>query len=183
VFFLLAVSLICATQIASLRGEEAEQRLETLLALPTGRGSWLAGRLFFAAVAAGVVALAAGALAWVGAAAKGADVSLAEMLGAGANTLPPALLFLAAGALAFALAPRASATVAYALVGVAFVWELFGSLLEVPGWLLALSPFHDVGLVPGEPFEPVAAAIMLALGAAATVVALFAFRRRDLAPA
>jgi ABC-2 type transport system permease protein len=105
------------------------------------------------------------------------------MLGAGANTLPPALLFLAAGSLAFALVPRASATIAYALVGLAFVWELFGSLLEVPGWLLALSPFHDVGLVPGEPFEPVAAAIMLGLAGVTTVASLWAFRRRDLAPA
>jgi polyether ionophore transport system permease protein len=126
------------------------------------------------------VALAAGLLAWVGAAAVGADVSLTEMLGAGANTLPPALLFLALGALAFALVPRASSAIAYGLVALAFVWELFGALLELPDWLLAVSPFHDVGLVPGEPFEATAAVIMLALGAAAALAALWAFRRRDL---
>jgi putative exporter of polyketide antibiotics len=76
------------------------------------------------------------------------------MLGAGVNTLPPALLFLALGALAFALAPRASTVIAYGLVGLAFVWELFGALLEVPDWLLALSSFHDVGLVPASPSRP-----------------------------
>ena len=90
VFFLLAVSLFCAGQVASLRGEEADQRLETLLALPLGRNAWLTGRLLLASAAATLVALAAGVLAWAGAAAKGADVSLAGMLGAGANTLPPA---------------------------------------------------------------------------------------------
>jgi polyether ionophore transport system permease protein len=70
--------------------------------------------------------------------------------------------------------------IAYGVVGLAFVWELFGSLLEVPGWLLAVSPFHDVGLIPGEPFKADAAAIMVALVALLSGAALWAFRRRDL---
>jgi ABC-2 type transport system permease protein len=180
VFFILAVSLFCSMQIATIREEESEQRLETVLGLPVGRRRWLAGRLLVAAGSAAAVALAAGLLAWAGAASQGADVSLLEMLSAGANTMPPALLFLSLGALAFSLVPRAAALVAYGLVGLAFVWELFGALLEVPAWLLALSPFHDVGLVPGEPFEPIAAAVMLALAACTTLAALWAFRRRDL---
>jgi ABC-2 type transport system permease protein len=180
IFFMLAVSLFCCMQIGSLRDEESEQRVETLLALPLGRPRWFAGRLLLAGAGAAAVALAAGLLAWAGAAAQGADVSLLQMIGAGANTLPPALLFLGLGALAFALVPRASTLVAYGLVGFAFVWELFGALLEVPGWLLALSPFHDVGLVPAEPFEATAAAIMLALAAAAAIASLWVFRRRDL---
>jgi ABC-2 type transport system permease protein len=183
IFFILAVSLFCCMQISSLRGEEAEERLETLLALPVARSGWLAGRLLLAAAGAAAVALAAGLLAWAGAVAEGADVSLPEMLGAGANTLPPALLFLALGALAFALAPRASTVIAYGLVGLAFVWELFGALLEVPAWLLAVSPFHDVGLVPGESFEARAAAIMLALAASVALAAVTIFRRRDLTAA
>jgi ABC-2 type transport system permease protein len=183
IFFILAVSLFCCMQIASVRGEEAEQRLETLLALPVGRRDWLARRVLLAASGAAAVALAAGLLAWAGAASQGADVSLPEMLGAGANTLPPALLFLGLGALAFALVPRSSTVIAYGLVGLAFVWELFGSLLEVPDWLLALSPFHDVGLVPGEPFEATAAATMLVIAACATLAAIQIFRRRDLTAA
>jgi ABC-2 type transport system permease protein len=183
IFFILAVSVFCCTQIASMREDEAEQRLETLLAEPVGRSGWLAGRLLVAAAGAAAVALAAGVLAWAGAAAQGASVSLPRMLEAGANTLPPALLFLSLGALAFALAPRASTAIAYGLVGLAFVWELFGALLEVPHWLLALSPFHDVGLVPGEPFEAGAAAIMLALAGVAAIAAVTMFRQRDLTSA
>ena len=182
-FFILAVSLFCCMQVASIRGEEADQRLETLLALPVGRRGWLAGRLLLAAAGAAAVAFAAGLLAWAGAATQGADVSLSSMLGAGANTLPVALLFLALGALAFALVPRASAGIAYGLVGAAFVWQTFGALLDVPEWLLAVSPFHDVGLVPGEPFKAVAAAIMLGLAALTALAALTIFNRRDLSVA
>jgi ABC-2 type transport system permease protein len=64
-------------------------------------------------------------------------------------------------------------------VGGAFVLEVFGSLLELPEWLLALSPFHDIGLVPGEPFEATGALVMLALAAASALAALWLFARRD----
>jgi polyether ionophore transport system permease protein len=181
VFFVLAVSLFCCMQIAATRREEAEERLETMLALPVGRRSWLGGQLLLAAAGAAAVALAAGVLAWAGAATQGADVSLPSMLEAGANCLPVALLFLALGAFAFALVPRASAGIAYGLVGVAFAWELFGSLLEVPRWSLALSPFHDIGLVPGQPFDATGAAVMVGIAAVAALTALAVFSRRDLA--
>jgi ABC-2 type transport system permease protein len=177
----LAVSVFCCMQVDSIRREEADQRLESLLSLPVGRPGWLGGRLLVVAAAAAAVALGAGLFAWAGAASQGADVSLPTMLGAGANTLPVALLFLALGALAFALAPRASAGIAYGLVGLAFAWELLGALLEVPTWLLALSPFRDIGLVPGESFDATGACVMLALAAAAAVSAIALFRRRDLA--
>jgi polyether ionophore transport system permease protein len=176
---ILLVSLFCCMQLASTRGEESEQRLETLLALPVGRRGWIAGRMLVAAAGAAAVALAAGALAWAGAATQGARVSLSDMLGAGANSLPPALLFLAVGVLAFAIVPRAGTGIAYGLVGGAFVLEVFGSLLELPEWLLALSPFHDIGLVPGEPFEATGALVMLALAAASALAALWLFARRD----
>ena len=181
-FFVLGISLFACSQIAAARREEAEGRLETMLALPVGRRGWLAGRLLVGAGAAAVLGVGAGLLAWAAAASQGADVPLAGMLEAGANCLPASLLFLALGALAFALVPRAAAGVAYLLVGLAFLWELVGALLGAPGWALALSPFHGVGLVPAQPFEATAALVMLAVAAAAAVAALEAFARRDLAP-
>jgi putative exporter of polyketide antibiotics len=48
------------------------------------------------------------------------------------------------------------------------------------GWSLAVSPFHDVGRVPGAPFKAGAATIMLGLAALLCVAALWAIRRRDL---
>ena len=107
-FFVLALSLFAAAQVASARHEEMAQRLETLLALPVGRRGWLTGRLLLAAACAAALALLAGVLAWAGAASQGASVSLADMLAAGANCLPAVLLFLGVAALGFAIAPRAS---------------------------------------------------------------------------
>jgi ABC-2 type transport system permease protein len=178
--FVLAIGLFACSQIAAVRREEADQRLETLLSLPVARANWLGGRLVLALTGSVVLALAAGVLAWAGAASQGVGVSLSEMIGAGANCLPAVLLFLGLGALAFAVLPRASAGIAYGLVSVTFLWELFGALLGAPAWTLDLSPFHHVGLVPAQPFKATAALAMVAIAAAASFLALRIFDRRDL---
>jgi len=179
-FFILAVSLFVCAQLGAARREESEERLETLLAQPVGRVRWLGGRLLLATCAAVLLALAAGVLTWAGASSQGVAISLPRMLEAGANCLPVALLFLGLAALAYGLVPRASAAIAYGLVTVAFLWELVGALLSVPRWLVDLTPFEHVGLVPTQPFRAGAAAAMVAIGLAAALAALAAFRRRDL---
>jgi ABC-2 type transport system permease protein len=178
--FILMVSLFTASQIAAARHEEADQRLETLLAQPVGRGHWLAGRLALAVSGAVLLSLVIGLLTWAGAVAVGAGLSLGDMLGAGANCLPIALLFLGLGALAFSLAPRATSGIAYGLVLAAFVWELFGSLLDLPSWTVDLTPFHQVALVPAESFKAGAAIVMVVIAVLAMIASVRLFERRDL---
>jgi ABC-2 type transport system permease protein len=179
-FFVLVLSLFACSQLAAARGAETDQQLEALFALPVSRRGWLAGRLLLAAVAIAVIALATGVSAWAGAAVQHAGVTLPQMLAAGANCIPTALLFLGLGALVYAAVPRASAGISYGLVAVAFVWQLFGSVLGAPHWLLDLSPFRHVGLVPAQSFRAAAAAIMLVIAVAGASAALSVFRRRDL---
>jgi polyether ionophore transport system permease protein len=179
-FFVVTISLFACSQVAAARHEEADERLETLLALPVGRRRWLGGRLVLAAIATTVIAISAGVLAWAGAASQGVDVSLATMVGAGANCVPASLLFLGLAALAYAVIPRAGAGIAYGLVAVAFLWQLFGALVGAPSWLVKLTPFAHVGLVPAQSFDAVGAAVMTAIGLAASCAALWRFSRRDL---
>jgi ABC-2 type transport system permease protein len=91
-----------------------------------------------------------------------------------------ALLFLGLGTLAYALVPRASPVIAFGLVGASFLWDTIGSFVDVPDWVLGLSPFHHVALVPAEDFRAAAAAIMLAIAAVAAALAVRLFERRDL---
>lgn len=177
--FTFAISLFACSQISAVRHEEAESRLETLFALPVSRRRWLGGRLALAAATALALALLAGLLAWAGAQSQGTHVSLFDLLEAGLNCMPSALLFLGISALAFALVPRATALVAYGLVSVAFCWYLFGALLGAPQWTLDLSPFQHVGLVPAQPFKLGEALTMLAVAAATGAAAIWRFQRRD----
>lgn len=178
--FVFAVGLFACSQITTARGEEAQGRLETLLALPAGRVSWLAGRLALGAFAAAAISLVAGVLAWAGAASQGVHVSFPSMLLAALNCMPIALLSLGVGAVGFALAPRAAAGIAYGFVVLAFFWQLFGSLLSAPHWLLDATPFAHVGLVPAAPFRGGAAALMVGIAVVCGAGALALFARRDL---
>ena len=180
IFFVLAVSLFACAQVGAARAEESDEQLETLLALPVGRTGWLGGRMLLAAGGAVALALTAGALTWAGAASQAVGISLPHALEAGANCIPVSFLFLAIAALAYAIAPRASAGIAYGLVTVAFLWNLLGSLLGAPKWLVELTPFAHIGLVPAQPFRAQAALVMLAIAAALAAAALVVFRRRDL---
>ena len=180
IFFVLAVSLFMCAQIGAARHEEADERLETLLSLPVSRRRWLGGRLLLAAAGATALSLTAGLLTWAGAESGGVSISLMGMLEAGANCLPVALMFLGIAALAYAILPRASAGLAYGLVTIAFLWELFGSLLSVPKWLVEATPFAHIGLVPTQPFRVAAALVMLAVAMSSALAATWAFQRRDL---
>ncbi len=179
-FFIFALSLFACAQVGYARREEADDLLETLLAQPVSRVRWLSGRLLLASSAAAALSLLAGLLTWVGAHAVGVHVAFAAMLEAGANCLPVAFLFLGVTALAYAVAPRASAAIGYGIVTATFLWQTVGSLLDAPSWLVTLTPFAHVGLVPAEPFRAGAAALMITAGLVAALAALGLFRGRDL---
>ena len=102
------------------------------------------------------------------------------MLQAGANCLPVSLMFLGASAVVYSLVPRASSAISYTLVAVTFMWYLVGAVLGAPKWLIDLTPFQHIGLVPAQNFRVTAAAIMIAIGLASGVASLALFRRRDL---
>jgi putative exporter of polyketide antibiotics len=87
---------------------------------------------------------------------------------------------LAIAALTYAIVPRASAGIAYGLVTVTFLWQLSGSLLGAPNWLVNLTPFAHIGLVPAQPFRAAAAVIMLGIAVSSALAAMWIFQRRDL---
>ncbi len=179
-FFVLVVSLFACSQVGAARSEEVHGRLETVLALPVGRRRWLLDRTIVAGVAIVLISLVAGVLAWVGAEAVGVGVDLTALLLAAANCIAVASLFLGVGVLCYALLPRAAAALSYGLVTVAFVWQLFGSLLGAPEWLIRLSPFEHIGLAPGQPFKLGWAIAMLVIGSTLALAAGALIGRRDI---
>ena len=180
--FLFVTVVLCVfacTQISALRQEELHY-VETLLAQPVSRRRWLGGRLLLTAASAAGIGLSAGLAAWIGATATGVHIALPRLLEAGANALPVTILFLGFGALAYALIPQAAVALAYGLLAASFLWQLVGALLGPPQWVLDLSPFAHVALVPTESFQPTPAAVMTGLGLLAGLGALVTFNRRDL---
>lgn len=180
IVFVFATCLFVCAQVGAARQEEADQQLELLLACPVSRYRWLAGRMVIAGAAVCVLGGLAGLLTWAGAASQGLDVPLRSLLEAGANCVPVSVAVLGVTALVYATLPRASTALSYALVTAAFLWYLVGSLLGLPKWVVGLTPFTHIGLVPAESFRLYAALVMAGVGVAAAGAGLAVFRRRDL---
>jgi ABC-2 type transport system permease protein len=69
---------------------------------------------------------------------------------------------------------------AVTLVVLGYLLDTFGTLLEWPAPVLALSPFHHLSRLPGAPMGTGPVLVMTAAGLVAAAVGVVAFARRDL---
>lgn len=179
----LVFALYACWRIGSARTEEASGRADNLLTRPVRRWRWLGGHAALALVGVVLLAAATGVGMWLGAVLTGAPVGLADALGSMLATTPAVTVFGGLAVLTLGLAPRVTVVVPVAATVVAYLGEMLGTALDWPAWALDLSPFHHLAAVPAEPFAPLAATVLAAVGAAATLLGLAAFQRRDLAGA
>lgn len=184
----LAVSLLSMALIGTgfaiqailrMRGEETAGRLEPLLATALARRRWAGG---YVAVAAGgtVLILAASGLgAGIADAATGGGLGRVPELVGSSVALAPAVWVLAAVAVAlFGLLPRATAA-AWGGLAACYLAAFLGPLLGLPDWVMDLSPFTHVPLLPAAAFDAVPLLVLTAVAAALVAVGLAGFRRRN----
>lgn len=179
--FGLAVCLQVVWRMGSARAEEESGRLEPVLARPVTRLRWLGGHALLA-LGGGALLLLAGATAeWLGAVAAGTgDLTLWDTARGMLNHLPVVVLAGGFAVAVFGLVPRLTVVLPGALVVAAFVLSMLGPALDWPQWVLNLSPYTHLALVPALPWAAVSGSVMLGLGALFAAVGLLAFRRRDL---
>jgi ABC-2 type transport system permease protein len=161
-----------------LREEEVDGRLEQGLAAPRSRPAWL---LSFTAVAAATVLImltATGLAALAGFAALGDPESGWLAVGSALVQAPAALSFVAITALIVGLLPRLAIALGWTVFGLLAGAGLFGDLMNLPDGVTRLSPVASVPALPAEDWVPTL--IVAAVAVAATLVAVFAMRRRDL---
>ncbi len=75
------------------------------------------------------------------------------MVGAGLNTVPPAVCVLGLGALAYGIAPRAASFVVYGLVTWSVLIDLVGGIGALDHWVADTSVFHQMAAAPAVPPE------------------------------
>lgn len=187
-FFSAAVGIIALIATAysirsvlKLKGEEDDLRTELVLATatPRTRHAWshlaygLLGPVLILAVAGSVAGATYGAI--IG------DVSgqVPRVLGAAMTQLPAVGVVTGVTMALYGLFPRLS-SLAWGVLGVCLVFGQLGQILQLPQWMLDLSPFSHIPVVPAEELT---AAPLLALGAIALtflVVGLAGFERRDI---
>ena len=170
----LAAAAYATSAVLRLRSEETEGRADPVLATSAGRLRWAFSHLTVAvAGTAGLLAIggcAAGLGYGLRAGAVGTQVP--RLLGAALVQLPAALAVAAVAVAAFGLLPRAAVAGSWAVVGVVLAVDLFGQVLQLPGWLVGVSPFSHVPRLPGVPLTPALGALAWLVLAAAVLAAV-----------
>ena len=176
----MALNFVAAGQVSATRTEESSGRLEYLLVRPVSRHSWLGWRIALAAGALVAGSLLAGASTWIGAASEHAGVGFGTMMAASLNVVPPGLLLLGIGVLAYGALPRFSVSATYAVLVWSFLIEITGGVVNVNHWLLDTSAFHQMAAAPAVPIDWTTNGVMVAVGAACAAGGFFFFSHRDL---
>jgi ABC-2 type transport system permease protein len=181
VLILLAIGVSGFTVSSALRmrAEESSGRAEPVLATGLSRSRWALG---------GIVVTVVGTLLVVGAGAlstgllyalAGGDLGeVPGLLWAGLAFAPATLVLGGLAVLLFGWLPRA-AIATWAVLAICFVFAYLGVLLDVPQWLMNLSPFEHV---PSAPVETITSGPLLTLTVVAVALGalgLVGFRRRD----
>jgi polyether ionophore transport system permease protein len=175
------VTLMAASQIVSIRDEEATGRLDNLLVLPVPRLAWLAGRLAVSLTLILLAGLTAGLSSWLGSATQHTGVSLPTLLEAGLNACVAPVLVLGVGGLVLGVLPRLTAAVVYGLIAWSLVIDLLAAFIRGNDWLRDSSVFTHIALAPAARVDWGTNTIVVLIGLAAVVVGAIAFQRRDIA--
>ncbi|MGH9210825.1 MAG: ABC transporter permease [Acidimicrobiales bacterium] len=162
-----------------LRSEEIADRIEPLLATPTSRERWSASHLATAVVGSLVVLAAGGLGAGLLAGIVTDDLGeLPRLVGSALAYAPAVWLLVGLAVVLFGWVPRA-ALAAWAGLAFCFVVGVFGQLLDLPAWLVDVSPFQRVPQLPVADLDLVPLLVMTVVAAALTSVGVAGFRRRD----
>jgi len=176
----LVASAFAVSSMVRLRSEESAGRAEPLLATALSRAAW-AGQGLAVTVAGTVLLLAAGgaAMGLAHGTAVG-DPGLAVSMAGDALTYAPAVLVL--GAVVLPLAGWAPHLAVAGWVGVAyaFVTGWLAQVLDLPTWVVDVSPLSHVPQVPSEPVSAGPLLWLSAVAAALAVAGLVGLRRRDI---
>lgn len=163
------------------RSEEAAGRAESVLATPISRSSWALSHLVVAIVGT-VVVVGAGGLG-VGASygiVSGDAGQVPRMLGAAVATVPSVLVLLGVAVALFGGSLRL-ALAAWAGLAVTFVVQFFGEPLQLPSWVMSVSPLHHAPGLPAEDLDVVPLVVLVGVATGLVALGLRALRARDLA--
>lgn len=160
--------------------DETSNRLDLPYSNPVTRTGWAGSTVVTVTGALIALTVVLGLATWAGSAMASAGLSAGDSLAAAANVLPVAILFLSIAMLLHGVRPAWAAGVTGVLAIGLFMVELIGPGMSWPNWLLDLSPFHHLALVPAEPAGWTALVIMFCIAVAAASLGLLSYAHRDL---
>ncbi|WP_328396897.1 ABC transporter permease [Nocardia sp. NBC_00416] len=186
-FYAMAVAILAIIASAytisaglRLRSEEMSGHAEPLLSTGLGRVRWTVGHLVLVlGGSAVVVALSGFGMGVTYGLITGDPAQMVTLTGAALTYLPAVWVLGGVTLLLFGFAPLINSA-AWLVMAFCVVVLMFGATLKFPGWLMSLSPFDNIPLVPATAFDPVPVLLTSAVALLLCAAGIFGFRRRDL---
>ncbi len=179
--FAIAFSLLAIVSLNHERSDEDDGRLEITLATGPSRSAWLGASLGATAIVVLVVVTLSGLAIDLGASLGGASIPLGDALSAQLNAASVVLVFLGVYLLAHGAWPRLALALSCTVLMASYIVDAFGRALHWPRWVIDLSVFHHVALVPIRPVSWSALAVTTVVAIALGTLGVAGFARRDLA--
>lgn len=162
-----------------LHAEEEAGHAELILSASVSRLRWLASHMFIALAGTALLSLILGLAAATALSLQTGSFDDAGRLVVGALAYLPAVwVFVGLVVLIFGLVPRLSLLAWVALVA-CLVFGEFGTVMELPDWVIQLSPFSHIPKLPGGTFTWLPIIVVLVVAALLHAVGALGFRRRD----
>jgi putative exporter of polyketide antibiotics len=181
----MAVVIYTVQILLRMRAEEADGRLESVLAASVSRPRWIWSHLLNAGLGALLLLLAFAVSMSLGAGAVLGDIpaQLGSLVGAALVQLP-AILVLAGVVVAISgLLPRAAGALSWALLLLSILLgPMFGAaMLQLPARAQDASPFTHTPKLPGADFTAAPIFGLIVIAAVLVVAGVVSFRHRDVA--
>ncbi|MCI0543245.1 MAG: ABC transporter permease [Actinobacteria bacterium] len=167
--------------VLRLRVEEESLRAEPILATGTTRTGWVASHLLFGVAVPAVMLLLAGVVSGVvfGLVTDDVATQATRVLGAAVIQLPAVWVMTGVALALFGVAP-ALVGVSWGLLVAFLLIAQLGEILQFPQWVMNLSPFTHIPLIPVEDLEILPLALLLALALILVATGLVGVRSRDI---
>lgn len=186
-FYAMAVAILAIIASAytisaalRLRAEESAGHAEPLLSTGLGRLRWVAGHAALVLAGSAVVVALSGFGMGITYGLITGDLSqVVTLTGAALTYLPAVWVLGGVTVLLFGFVPLINSA-AWLVMAFCVVVLMFGATLKFPGWLMSLSPFDNIALVPAQEFDAVPVLLTMAVALLLGTAGAFGFRRRDL---
>jgi ABC-2 type transport system permease protein len=164
-----------------MRSEETGP-LEPVLATAVSRPRWMMSHIMIASAGAVTLIVLAGVLAALtyGLAIGDIPATFSGIVLGALVQIPAVLVIGGFVVLAFALLPRLAIAIGWGVFVFALLIEQLGLMLELPQWVLNISPFTHTPNVPAVDIAFLPLVVLLAAACALTGAGLAVFRRRNL---
>ncbi len=180
-FAAVGAAALAVTLVTRMHTEETTGRAEAVLATPVERVQWALGHVVLALLASAGAMLVGAVVAGL---VHGADIgdiggTVGRLVGAAVSTLPAVWVVMAVAVLLYGALPRFTGLAWAALIVFLLLGE-FGDLLDLPEWLVDLSPFAHLPALPGGSLEWTPLITLAIVAAALGGTGIAALRRRDI---